>query len=792
MEAYKSTAPDSGTEERNARHFFTRLLNRVSGSAEYSGGVNITNHCRQHLVTINVSTAGPQAASTFMGRKAEYKLHDTKYLYADSAIDFVLKMLDQINDPNYKPSLGCHSSKSSLSGYSSFDSAVYSDDELSSSASSSSAESKSSEDRRLPEIRDRCDDGYDLTDFKNLTEEEEFGPDSLNQEDAALVLDGFDDDDLDPLGPRYRTHGDERQKDDRFSKLQKRLAVRSGSVPVITDKFGNPAVVLQAHDFYYKPDDFAIYSLFEFVCSVRRNKVKQSDKLENDQSECDSDASEPEIGSDSENERSQPVKASKPRGRGRPALKGYAFHEDHPLYGLYNLECLSVHTNAIIVARTPPCPGPRPNPLTDAWKQLARNFAVHMLVVYRPWDGPNDLPRTITWRGYCDWIVELKSSESLIDRTRLAFVTLASNNLRFNATSAKILRFYRALLATRWATMAPEARPRACFFGDGKEKDPNLPSDATRRQMELAAKDLMRRTLIRSTNDKKRDAMTEATMATINTLFPSDPGAPKGPKARADLFAPPVHSLLNCFSVELAQRVHAQNKASDQVKKPVESSGKKKRKPAHHDIPEPQASKLPDDIQWSTAQKALIDEVEQYLIKIQAWRSGGGSRDNLPPAPVLVVLGAPGVGKTTVLSRIVDMCAEYDFPLICAAMTGQALDRLLLHFRVVFTQCCSGVAAGTLLHGLTVHTAFDIKVIDDDHRGKNQYQEILKSEQVYYLRQVLELFQMHNNNDYIAKIDILFMTAQFHNIDTQLNEGVPVGVFLDEFSMIPADMLGQV
>ena len=36
------------------------------------------------------------------------------------------------------------------------------------------------------------------------------------------------------------------------------------------------------------------------------------------------------------------------------------------------------------------------------------------------------------------------------------------------------------------------------------------------------------------------------------------------------------------------------------------------------------------------------------------------------------------------------------------------------------------------------------------------------------------------------------MGEQFHNIDGQLNEGVQLGVFLDEFSMIPADMLGQV
>jgi len=36
------------------------------------------------------------------------------------------------------------------------------------------------------------------------------------------------------------------------------------------------------------------------------------------------------------------------------------------------------------------------------------------------------------------------------------------------------------------------------------------------------------------------------------------------------------------------------------------------------------------------------------------------------------------------------------------------------------------------------------------------------------------------------------LLCQFHNVDEQLNEGLPLGVFLDEFSMIPANMLGQV
>ena len=208
MEAYKSVAPDSGTEGCNARHFFTRLLNSVSGRDEYSGVTHIADS-QLHVSTIDLSATGPQASSTFLGRKAYYKFHYTKYLYADSANDFVLRMLDQIKDPYYEQGSESDSSKSSLLGYTSFDSTVYSDDE-----SSPSATSKSSEHRRLQEIRDCCDNGYYLSDFKNLTEEEEFGPVLLDDEATALMQDGLDDDDLDQLEPLYSTHCDERQKEE--------------------------------------------------------------------------------------------------------------------------------------------------------------------------------------------------------------------------------------------------------------------------------------------------------------------------------------------------------------------------------------------------------------------------------------------------------------------------------------------------------------------------------------------------------------------------------------------------
>jgi hypothetical protein len=206
VDAHQSVAADSGTVERNARYFFTRLLNRISGSCEYSA---------------------PQAIAHFLGRRAEHKLHASAYLYADSAIDFVLSMMDELRDPDYIPT-SCSSSRSSMSGYSSFDSAVYSD------ASSDSTGASHRSESRFPALRGLPDDEHDLPDFRNLTEEQEFGPPDSEDpvgNDAAAP----DDDELDPQRV-WRTMLDGGSQDnDRFVKLHKRLACRAGSIKLITD-----------------------------------------------------------------------------------------------------------------------------------------------------------------------------------------------------------------------------------------------------------------------------------------------------------------------------------------------------------------------------------------------------------------------------------------------------------------------------------------------------------------------------------------------------------------------------
>ena len=98
--------------------------------------------------------------------------------------------------------------------------------------------------------------------------------------------------------------------------------------------------------------------------------------------------------------------------------------------------------------------------------------------------------------------------------------------------------------------------------------------------------------------------------------------------------------------------------------------------------------------------------------------------------------GGPGVGKTTVLSQITELCAEYNLPLLCAAMTGIIIF-FTLFMPYLIHSTMAGVAAGTLMNGMTLHSCFDLKVIEDKYSSSGSFQEALTPERVYYLRQVI-------------------------------------------------------
>ena len=92
------------------------------------------------------------------------------------------------------------------------------------------------------------------------------------------------------------------------------------------------------------------------------------------------------------------------------------------------------HTVPNIVRRIPPFPGQRPNKLTLAWKSAARLFAYYILLLYKPWEGPEGIPppSALTWKAMHLWLNQLRAApaDDIVCRTRLQFVTIAAHGLK--------------------------------------------------------------------------------------------------------------------------------------------------------------------------------------------------------------------------------------------------------------------------------------------------------------------------------------------------------------------------
>jgi hypothetical protein len=122
----------------------------------------------------------------------------------------------------------------------------------------------------------------------------------------------------------------------------------------------------------------------------------------------------------------------------------------------------------------------------------------------------------------------------------------------------------------------------------------------------------------------------------------------------------------------MVEKVYAENKRFDSAKQ-LEQHRLKKRRPDHL-LPAPpkQTTKATANIIWSADQTVLIDTVEHFLDQLQQCRAKGRAQKWLPAAPTLIVrvVGCPGYGKITTLSKITELYAEYNLPQVSAAMTG--------------------------------------------------------------------------------------------------------------------------
>ena len=428
VERFPSQAIDSGTAERTTIHFMTRILNSMSSSCEYSA---------------------PQAVGTALGLQAQFCMHNRCYLYADQAIEYVIDKLLQLNNPD------SNDTPDDQSLASSFSSGLYSDDDSEVSSSDSDIQSRRTRSTEVPK---------NSAQPVVLSQDEEFGPSTLTDE---LQLSDTDSD------VDVSTH-------QRIDSLLRRGTIRHGSVAVTRSTTGQLCVVTQAEDYMYRPEEFKSFSLYEMVCMTYRREISRKSK-EPSSSDSDHDTN------DSSNSSSE----EKEQRRGRQTTCLFRFRSPHRLKDTHALALLKRYSVAQIIRKVPAAPGPRPDPLTDAWRTQARVFAQFAIVVFKPWEGPHGLPDSLTWKTFCDWQVTLRHSKTIIDRTRAAFILNIHHNLKFSSAVSKILKRFRGSAATRWLEMEAHLRPKKWIFGDECVIEKDLKSKNSMHEAELAMKDLL-------------------------------------------------------------------------------------------------------------------------------------------------------------------------------------------------------------------------------------------------------------------------------------------------------------
>ena len=614
-EKFPSVALDSGTLERSTIHVLTRMLNSMSSSCEYSG---------------------TQAVSYALGLEANYVMHKKCYLFSDQAIRYVTDLRYQLDNPNMSNA----SYDSDTSANSSFSSGIYS---LTNSEANSS--SSDSENNQSP-----IDQPATKKTLPILSEEDEFGNSLLSAELDISDLDS----DL------------EMTTNNRVEQLLQRSAARHGSIRLETTKDGKLCVATQAEDYHRRAKDFFDFSLYELTCTTYRREIARK-KVDSSSSNSDSDDSDID-----EHQRSQ---TSQPR-RGRNRTTLFPFEAPHPLKESHALALLRKFSVAHFIKRVPPYPGARPTPLTDAWKNRARAFAQFALVCFRPWQDPDGLPGSTTWKDFCKWMAELRHERTIVARTRAAFVLNTAHNLKSSSSVSRILKRFRGSAATRWLDMEAHLRPKRWIFGDEVIKEPDLKSRTSQQEAELAMRELLHKVCDASPAETKKNQMLLHTIKAYRDAIAPDLHENINIQSLFQDGVPNLLDRINCFTSDSIEKVHAYNltKLHERTLQAKLKETKQKR-PRNSDsarAPSPPPSR--SNVDWSPQQLSIVNTVSTFLEAFVDWKNGNGSQ----PLPLsMLIFGGPGVGKTTVLKELSTMCKLAGMPLVSSAATGVAAGAML-------------------------------------------------------------------------------------------------------------------
>ena len=706
IDKYPSTAPDSGTDERDTRHYLQRILNKLCGREEY--GAN-------------------QVVAALIQLPAEFQMHKCSQIYADSAARYAAENNNPpIPDP--PPDSDAHDSDS--------------DDSDSSEADSNSSDSNPRA-TRTPAPLQRETPLLDLLPT-DLSEDEEFGAlaaadcDSAShgRQDSPSPSESAPDSENDADSHREINARDQ-QPSDAFTEIMDSNQTYTGSVQITSfDDDGSPRTSLQHQDYHFRPTECSIYALFEFgqtMKTVEKGKEKEKDSSKNI------------------------------HNAGRKPAARFEFKEGHPLRATHECQIMVQHTVPNIVRRIPPYPGPRPSVLTAPWKSAARLFAYHVMVLYKPWEGPEGIPpaEALTWKAMHVWLNELRAApaDDIVCRTRLQFVTIAAHGLKISSAPNKIITKHRFRAATRLNEMQEEDRPAACSKPNLNEA--RIKENHTAEEGQLAIKSLLQRASA-AFDDKTRkmqgdmvDFLSEAFPHVHQTVPPlTQASSPKqcldfvGAAAFDPDFVKTVHSSIMSKSIDASDLndppTGSQRPAKRKSPAARSRAASKSAAPVSHD------EALPSFV-WSFQQLQIINVFEQYCKQVAAWKHlPNRNTENLPSPPHMLIQGGPGSGKSAVTRRLTQLAKTYQLSSISSAMTA--------------------VAALNMENASTYHSAYHV-IPDRRKKGVKSTRPRNANLQTMSSRQ-----------------ERIFASKLKHALD----DGTPVITFIDEVSLSTAIILGHV
>jgi hypothetical protein len=310
---------------------------------------------------------------------------------------------------------------------------------------------------------------------------------------------------LEPDAPA--AHSDVRVEATLSSAMQAEVNMVTGHKGSIPIRFidGKYAPVFQHYDFLHKPTGLGLeeMSLYEFVACFQRMQSTDKDK-ERMEHEAES----------------EPAQDAAPK-RGRRAVTRFPFTSDHPLHATHHLQLRAQQALPIIVGRIPRFPAKRPSGrVTAAYKRDADRFAAWALTLFHPWDRDTGLPKDLSWNRFCDWVLELQQTDTIVARTRLAFVTNAAHGLRSNHAADAKLRAWRFREATHFDELPEKYQPAAYKKQtSGKGGEPPIFTKASREEAELIVNELANMMGEQSTKDEKTNTMIRHTVDIVKHIF---------------------------------------------------------------------------------------------------------------------------------------------------------------------------------------------------------------------------------------------------------------------------------